>query len=111
MGSANFYILATICNRLTNLIIDPAGGEICECGSIGNLAANGETGCYTNHISFGNTNLNKTFRKFFDKLVQFQRTQQVGCQCNDIGIAAGRFHNTISEAAAGIFIAGRLNIF
>ncbi len=111
MRSTDFYILATIGNRLTDLVIDPAGGEIRKSGGIGNLSANSKSGCNTNHIGFCNTALDKTFRKFLNKLVQLHRTQQVCSERNDIGISAGCFHDAISETAAGVFTAGRLNIF
>ena len=103
--STDLYILAGICNALTDLVVHTACREVCEGSGKWNLPADGHTRSDSHHIGFGNTYLEESFRVLICEGIHFQGTGEVGTQCHHIFVLIAQFLQSSAESRTRVLVA------
>ena len=106
MGRSELDVSVAVGYFLTHLVVHTAGHELSEGAAEGHLAGEGEAGCDTNHVGFGNTAFYKSVGEFLGKGIHLQGTFKVCSEGNHIGVLTACEHEACAESAAGIFLSG-----
>src|SRR5690606_3532709 len=68
MGSTYFYIFIRICDRLSDLIVNPSSGKVGKSTCKWNFTSNGKSSSDPHHVRLSDTDLEKPLWILFNKI-------------------------------------------
>ena len=105
MGRCEFDVRMTVGHFLTHLVVNTSGYEFREGTGERYLAGKCETGRHANHIGFRDAALYETVREFSRKSIHLEGALEVRRKRDNILVGTSGFHQSGTEAAAGVLFA------
>src|SRR5690606_2649006 len=99
-------VLIGIRDRLSDLVVNPSGGEVGEGSCKRDLPAYGHSRSDPYHVSFGNPYLEESLRMIFLEVPHLQGTGKVGTKSYHVFIPLSQFCKTVPKTGAGVFFPG-----
>lgn len=103
--SADLDVFARVGYALADLVVHAGGGKIGEGAGEGDFPADGHAGGDADHVGFGDAYLEESVGMLGGEFVHFERTGQVGAQCDHIRVFIAQDGQRVAETAAGVVVA------